>query len=150
VLTAVLIVTPGTKNHVKFAVQDALDRIYDSWVIIKKDSLVPVSLGTYAPLRWNYSAATGLYSGQFSIANNTSVNIPGPLFLIFNNLPAGVILANPTGKTPSGKLYIKLPGTILKAGSLLSVNVLLKNPLHQNLGTFFIHSGTIDFTNILT
>jgi hypothetical protein len=150
VLTAVLIVKPGSTNHVKIAIEDAGDSAYDSWVLIKTNSLAAAAVGSFAPLRYTYSASTALYSGNFSVVNSSPVNIPGPLFLIFNSLPPGVTLANATGVTPSGKLYITLPGGTLKAGSAVGVVVKFHNPLHKNLGTFFIHSGSIDLTNILT
>jgi hypothetical protein len=44
VLTVQAIVVPGQTYHMKLAIADTGDRIYDSWVLIKANSLVACAI----------------------------------------------------------------------------------------------------------
>jgi hypothetical protein len=139
VLPVTATVVPGNRYHIKLAIEDASDTIYDSWVLIKAGSLSAPHIGVYGPLRYTYQATTGLYSGVFTAWDYSSASLTGPLYLVFTNLPSGVTVANASGKTGHGYAYIRLPGNTLPAHGSLHVTVSFKNPKNVNLGTSFMH-----------
>jgi hypothetical protein len=139
VLPVTVSVTRGQSYHIKLAIEDAVDSIYDSWVLIKAGSLNAPNIGVYGPLRYAYQASTGLYYGSITAFDYSSASVSGPLYLVFNYLPTGVTVANATGKTKSGKPYVLLTNGTLQGNSSLHVTVYFKNPFNTNLGSFFSH-----------
>lgn len=89
----------------------------------------------------SYNRATGKYVGEFVLTNTGSISLVGPLQLQFNNLSAGITLANATG-THGGAPYITLPAG-LEPDQAVTVPLVFDNPAHGDIGyAAKIYSGT--------
>ena len=148
VLTVLLPVSPGVSTHIKLAIADATDDIYDSDVMIRAGSLTAQKVTLTNPLRWTYNPITRGYAGSEILTNTAPVDIPGPLFIVLSNLPPGLSIQNPAGFTSAGQPYLKVPGT-LKAGQSVSFLVTLSNPKNLALNTYF-NVNVISLFNTLT
>ena len=139
VLPVTVSVVPGQTNHIKLAIENVGDQIFDSWVLIQAGSFGAVSIHTYTPLRYDYNPATHLYTGNVTVTNSGTLGLSGQLYLVFEALPPGVTLVNATGHSPSGFPYIPLPSNGLNADTTVRVFIEFKDPLNVDLGTFFEH-----------
>jgi hypothetical protein len=162
VLTLVVPVNVGQTNHIKLAIADAGDGIFDSDVFIRAGSFGASQINQYHPLRYfftqpnpipaNTSPATisslGTYDGDLTVTNIGSFDLQGPLFVVLPQLPPGVTLVNATGITPSGHPFIALPGGNLPANTAARVFIQLRNSNNVFLSTFFL-DYPIELTNIL-
>src|SRR5262249_38252757 len=94
-----------------------------------------------------YSPTTQLFSGSFTIVNPSNFVYQGPVYLIFNSIPAGVTLFGATGLTPSGLKYIKISNGLTPFSSF-HITLTFKNPNKVNLGTYF-NSIPMSVTGVL-
>jgi hypothetical protein len=148
VLTVLLPVQPGVSTHIKLAIADASDGIYDSDVMIRAGSLTAEKVTLTNPLRWTYNPATRGYAGTEILTNTAPVDIQGPLYIVLSNLPAGITVQNPSGFTSTGQPYLKISGN-LKAGASVPFLVTLSNPSNLALNTYF-NVNVISLFNTLT
>jgi hypothetical protein len=143
VLTVTANVTIGQSNHIKLAISDAGDHIFDSDVFIKAGSFtspkkpVPV-LKVYNPVRFIYNPKTKTYDGMFTVINVGTGPATGPSYLIFKKLPAGASIYNGAGG--SGATFVTITGTI-PAKHSIHVLVKIRNPLHKPLDHFYFNAN---------
>ena len=102
VLQVTLPVQRGVKSHIKLAVEDATDDIYDTWVLIKLGSLASHNVTATNPTRFVYSPATGTLTGNFTVINANNFTYQGSVYLIFTSLPPGVTLSETQVASSSG------------------------------------------------
>lgn len=75
-----------------------------------------------------YSRATKTYTGTVSVKNTGPQAIPGPIQVVFTNLPAGVTLVNASG-IAGGSPYLTLPSVSnLAPGQSATASVQFSNP----------------------
>src|SRR5262249_6101811 len=72
-------------------------------------------LGT-API---FNPATGLYYGDLTVTNVSTGNIAGPLYVMLQNLPAGVTLTSFPNADSHGDPWVKINQSVLNAGASL-------------------------------
>lgn len=70
-----------------------------------------------------YSRVTKTYQGSFTIANNSTIDLAGPVYLKLNNLPSGVSVTN-----AGANGLFTVSNTALAAGQTATVTVQLANP----------------------
>jgi hypothetical protein len=73
-----------------------------------------------------FNRSLGKFAGEFVVSNMSSVSLAGPLQLRFDDLTAGVSLANATGSL-AGVSYITLPAG-LTPGQSVTVSLQFDNP----------------------
>ena len=137
VIPVILSVEPGVLNHIKFAIADQDDGDVNSWALIA--GLGSNRVDVYRPLRYVYDATSDTYDGNVTVVNRTPVNLQGPTFVVFDDLPPGVTLDNPDGFTATGapfKVVINNGGTLVSQQPA-RVFIKLRNPRAQYLGSFF-------------
>jgi hypothetical protein len=132
-------VNPGQVNHIKLAIEDTGDDIYDSWVLIKAGSLssppAPV-VRAFHPVR--YVQIGNHLAGSFSLINYGNLTLQGPLYVYLPKLPAGVTVDNYTGFHDS-KGYFALPPKLnMVPFKAVHLYMSFSNPLHQHLSTFLL------------
>ncbi len=152
VLSVVLPVQEGSTNRIKLAIADVGDSAVDSVVMVGMDSFDLRDPGTYRPLRYifdppqpfagadpNITPADGTFSGNITLID-FGLSVPGPIFIILPQLPAGVQVLNPTGFTSTGDPFIAVPNGPVGLQPLSSVRIpiILSNPLGNPLSTFFL------------
>jgi hypothetical protein len=139
VLTVTANVNAGQVNHIKLAIENGGDEVYDSWVLIKAGSFgsPPKANGiVYHPVRYVQTSPNFL-AGTFTLVNQGNATLTGPLYIYLLDLPAGVKVLNYTAyhdklgyKTLSSTLSLAPHQTFYMYFSFY-------NPLHQPLSTFF-------------
>jgi predicted extracellular nuclease len=86
--------------------------------------------------------ATQNFGGAFSFTNNTGAAIAGPFQIEFDNLPAGVTLANATG-SHNGAPTLSSSAASLSPGQSITLTVSFKNPAKVSINyATKIFSGT--------
>ncbi len=125
----------------------------------------------FRPFRYLFDAPTQTYRGNLTLLNvggRLSAGDPcedlfatdliatgsfgGPITAVFNNLPPGVQVANATGVTTGGLAFITVSLDRFSRARPLRIPIVLTNPLHQALGTFFqgfsvrVFAGNFDAT----
>jgi hypothetical protein len=136
--------TPGQSN---FALRDLAGApvafSIDPFFFRETALQAPVAaLKLFFPLRYIYDPATDTFRGNLTLANLGTTTFQGPFTLVFPQLPPGVTLVNPTGVTGAGFTtrglpFIRVAGTLLP-GTTLRVQIVLRNPLHVPMSTFYI------------
>lgn len=146
VLTATATVNPGVVNHIKLAIEDVGDHIYDSNVFIQAGSFSaplppPLLFTPYYPYRYIQDQQTGLFHGNLTLLNPLSQNsLPGPIQVIFPQLPAGVTLVNASGTTADGFPFIDIQpnGGQVPPGGVYRVELVFSDPNNVPISTFFV------------
>lgn len=139
VLTITATVIPDQVNHIKLAISDAGDGIYDSDVFIKAGSFAAPSapkIKTYNPVRFTGNAKSKIYTGTFTLLNIGNGPATGPFYMIFTKLPDGASIVNATGTSQGGASYITIDKTI-KVNKSIKITVKISNPLLKPLNGFF-------------
>lgn len=129
--TVVAAVKPNEVNTIKFAIADVADRLLDSDVMMCDLNAIKVS--TYCPFRFRCDG-DGNFIGDMTVVNNSKIDLPAPLFLIFDALPPGVTLLNASGTTPSGFPFVRLAAG-LPGESAIKIPLRLSNPNNVPLDT---------------
>lgn len=130
--TVVAAVKPNELNTIKFAIADVADRLLDSDVMMC--DLNAIKISTYCPFRYRCDGQ-GNFIGDMTVVNNSKIDLPAPLFLIFNSLPPGVRLLNANGVTPSGFPFFNLPASGLPGETAIKIPIVLSNPNNVPLDT---------------
>ena len=89
---------------------------------------------------------TGLYSGTATVTNSSSEPIYGPLHLVFNQVTAGVTIANASGSY-GGLPYITMTttGDPVMPGQKFVVNISFANPQKAGFSySTLVYSGYVD------
>ena len=86
-----------------------------------------------------YSRATKTYLGTVYVKNTDTRDIPGPVSVVFKDLPAGVTLKNPSGTT-QGNPYVVIP-SLSSAADTFTQNQIVSFPVE-----FASTTATINFT----
>jgi hypothetical protein len=161
VLTVVINVQPNVSHHMELAIANAVDHNLDSDVMIEAGSFTVTTVPAFHPLRYisNVTAppspsgtATGTYQGTITLQlpEDETNAAPGPLFIYFPNLPAGVTVVSPSGKTGSGVPFIAItPSTtsLSPSNRIIRVPIELNDPQGVFLSTFYL-DFTIDLTGL--
>ncbi|MFO0865133.1 MAG: hypothetical protein U0744_10870 [Gemmataceae bacterium] len=87
------------------------------------------------PIRWDYTARTGAYSGYITFTNTSSNAQTGP-FNITMTIPSSITILTPSG-TRSGNSFTYAYNGNFPVGSSIRIYIQLLNPLRVNLGTGF-------------
>lgn len=155
VFTAYVPVNEGVVNHIKIAIADAKDAVFDSNLFIKQSSFSSLTVNAYAPVRFTRIVSVAgdpkqdIFSGNVTVLNLGSQNIVAPIFMIFNSLPEGVRLLNFTGRMSNGNPYIALPANMnLLPGQPFYVPIKLLNPRGVPLPTFY-QEMNVSFSSVL-
>jgi hypothetical protein len=146
VLTVTAPVNPGVVNHIMLGVADTGDTLFDSNVFIESGSFSappppPLEFKTYYPFRYIQDQQTGLLHGNLTLLNPLTQNsLPGPIQVIFPQLPAGVTLVNATGTTSDGFPFIDiLPnGGQVSPGGVFRIELVISDPNNVPVSTFFV------------
>jgi hypothetical protein len=153
-LTTVLNVTasvnPGVNNHIKLAIEDVGDGVFDSDVFIKAGSFSspPKPVG-YRPFRYVFDPTTQTFDGNATVINLGQSAAPGPITVSFPSFPVeppGVTLTNPNTTVGGGGFSgtTGIPGIVTPVAALLpeapdlQVLIKLSDPNDVPLSTFFI------------
>ena len=170
VLTVTANVNPGVVNHIKLAIADGGDGIYDSNVLIQSGSfaapMAPILQG-YRPLRYAFrdleqnlgqqgaipiggTASTSSFDGLITVVNVGNLAATGTVRVYFRDLPEGATVLNSTGFDPVLKEpFIDIPNITLPAdGTPLRIAVKISNPNLESLGTFFVSPYELDVIGI--
>jgi hypothetical protein len=143
VLTIKAKVNAGQSNHIKLAISDAGDGIFDSDVFIKAGSFsaakAPI-IKVFNPLRYTFNPRTGVYRGVMTLVNIGNEAQPGPVFVLFRKLPRGVSVVNASGENSGGRPYVRINKSI---GINQAVRIVVKytNPLRVRLDPFYFTRG---------
>jgi hypothetical protein len=133
-------VTSGTKLFFPFRY------ITDPGTDVQEGNLTLVNLFPLLPSATNATANAALDITTGTSAPPPSLNgptFPGPITVVFNQLPIGVQVANPTGFTASGKPYLTVPVDELPRNlPVLRIHVGLSNPSLIAPSTFNIGPST--------
>ena len=108
------------------------------------------SKGTYAPginaqvttSGLVYSRATKTYHGTVYVKNIDTRDIPGPVSVVFKDLPTGVTLKNPSGTT-QGNPYVVIP-SLSSAAETFTQNQIVSFPVE-----FASTTATINFSPVV-
>jgi hypothetical protein len=85
---------------------------------------------------------TGLFGATVTLTNGGTAPVAGPLLAVFDDLPAGVTLANAAG-TLEGRPYLQLPGPVAGGGAA-SLNPTFANPARVPIGyTVRVYQGPL-------
>jgi hypothetical protein len=138
VLTATANVNPGVTNHIKFAICDTGDAVFDSDVFIKAGSF---NAGTFLgkvfyPFRYVYDPKTLTYRGNLTALNTDTDPALGPIYFVLPKLPQGVTLVNASGISKGGSPFVTANISVLPPGKSVRVPLVFSNPLRQPLSTF--------------
>jgi hypothetical protein len=142
VLTATAKVNPGVTNHIKLAIEDTGDGIFDSDVFIKAGSFnaaKPFQPRVFAPFRWIFDPTTDTYRGNLTLFNNDTAPGLGPIQLVFPKalLPTGFDILNATGTSKSGDRFITVNFQPVPPMRVVRVQLIVSDPLSLPLPTFF-------------
>lgn len=149
VITIVYPVKQNATQHVKIAIGDMGDTLFDTAVFIQAKSLATPFFGFYNPVRWVYNSQTKTYDGTITVYNPTTTTIQGPMYVMVNfitPLPTGQTFTNTTGTTTGGKPYFDVAGP-LTAGGSVKIFVKLSNPTNKPLPTFY-NGQFLSLTNL--
>jgi len=147
VLPATVSVNPGQMNHIKLAIADTQDSIFDSDVFIQAGSFAapmppPVpNFTVYYPFRYIEDPATGLLRGNLTLTNtNNTFSADAPFKIIFPALPAGFTLVNASGTTGGAPFIQVAPPTSIPPEGSFRVQIVLHPPTIPSIApsTFFI------------
>ncbi len=94
------------------------------------------------PLRYIIDPITGVMRGNLTLTNVGDGPLTGPAILVFTKLPSGVTLANATG-TRAGFPTITVNFASLAKNQSIRIPILLRNPLHVPVSTFFVGFGVL-------
>jgi hypothetical protein len=145
VMTVTAAVNPGVINHIKLGVADATDTLFDSNVFIQAGSFSappppPLLFTPYYPFRYIQDPQTGLFHGNLTLLNPLTQNsLPGPIQVIFPQLPAGVTLVNAAGTTADGFPFVEIlpDGNQVPPGGVYRVQLVFSDPNNVPISTFF-------------
>jgi hypothetical protein len=149
VLTIKAKVNAGMSNHIKLAIADSGDSIFDSDVFIKAGSFSAAKaplIKVFNPLRYTFNPFTRVHRGLMTLINIGNEAQPGPVYVVFRKLPRGVTIVNATGETSAGKAYIRINKSI-GINKAVRVWIKLTNPLRSTLSPFYLSKG-IQFTAV--
>ena len=102
----------------------------------------------YHPVRYTYSPATGLISGNLILANQAGADSGVTLRCFFPDLPSGVTLANATG-TSGGIPYLDVRAS-MAAGQAQYVFIQFRDPNRIPISTFFFKFHVLMIIGIST
>jgi hypothetical protein len=139
VLTVTAHVNPGVSNHIKLAICDTGDAVFDSDVFIQGGSFnAGAFLGkVFYPFRYVFDAKTQTYRGNLTALNTDTDPALGPFFFVLPKLPKGVTLVNASGTTSAGAPFVRVNVGLLPPGKSVRVPLVFSNPLRKPLSTFF-------------
>ncbi len=154
VLTVQATVTPGAVNHIKLAIEDQGDHIFDSDVFLKAGSFsaTPMPIG-FKPFRYVVDPTTGLFQGDVSVINVGLAPLPGPIAIALANLPPKVTLVNATGTTGGSNGTPVLPAIkvadvgVLPPFIVARVPVVFRDPPPPAFLSTFFEGYTVDILN---
>jgi len=143
-LTTVFTITAnvniGVPNHLKIAIADATDAVFDSVVFVQASSFqAQINPVVYFPLRYTFNPHTGTYDGFLTIINFGAAALTVPTVLVVPTLPAGVTVSGATTTFPGfvGTSVIPFPVSTLPGGATLHLYVHFTDPFHLPLPNYF-------------
>lgn len=115
VLTAVAVVSPCETYHLKLAVADVSDRIYDSGVFLQENSVVSVPVTITSSTELDYAGYNSSYEG--CVGGKFTFSVPTPQ-------PADVhVNIQITGSAINGVDYNSIPSVVTIPAGMLSTDI---------------------------